>query len=82
MIELFTLMMGKQPLTKYFWVYLDNARDQHARLLEEWITQTKKDTGVTRDLMHLPAYSPEPEPDRTHVEVSPQGGAPEVAPQL
>jgi transposase len=57
-IELFTLMLGKHPQTKYFRVYLDNARYQHARLLKEWIAQTKKDTGVTFDLKHLPAYSP------------------------
>jgi hypothetical protein len=36
-IELFTLMMGKHPQTKYFRVYLDNARYQRARLLKEWI---------------------------------------------
>jgi transposase len=57
-IELFTLMMGKHPQTKYFRVYLDNARYQHARLLKEWIAETKKDSGVTFDLKHLPAYSP------------------------
>src|SRR4051794_30910263 len=57
-IELFTLMMAKHPDTKYFRIYLDNARYQHAKLLREWIAQTKKDTGVTFDLRHLPAYSP------------------------
>src|SRR3984893_14637580 len=57
-IELFTLMMGKHPQTKYFRIYLDNARYQHAVLLKEWIAQTKKDAGVTFDLKHLPAYSP------------------------
>jgi hypothetical protein len=49
-IELFTLMMGKHPQTKYFRIYLDNARYQHAVLLKEWIAQTKTDTGVTFDL--------------------------------
>jgi hypothetical protein len=57
-IELFTLMMSKHPGTKYFRVYLDNARYQHATLLKGWIAQTKKDTGVTFDLRHLPPYSP------------------------
>jgi transposase len=57
-IELFTLMMARHPKTKYFRVYLDNARYQHATLLKGWIAQTQKDTGVTFDLRHLPAYSP------------------------
>jgi transposase len=57
-IELFTLMMSKHPQTKHFRIYLDNARYQHAKLLREWIEQTKKDKGVTFDLKHLPAYSP------------------------
>jgi len=57
-IELFTLMMSKHPETKYFRIYLDNARYQHARLLKEWIEKTKKEKGVTFDLRHLPAYSP------------------------
>jgi transposase len=57
-IELFTLMMAKHPKTKYFRIYLDNARYQHATLLKEWIAQTQKDAGVTFDLRHLPAYSP------------------------
>jgi transposase len=57
-IELFTLMMVKHPETKHFRIYLDNARYQHACLLKEWIAQTKKEKGVTFDLKHLPAYSP------------------------
>jgi hypothetical protein len=57
-IELFTLMMGQHPQTKHFRIYLDNARYQHATMLKEWIAQTKKATGVTFDLKHLPAYSP------------------------
>jgi transposase len=57
-IELFTLMMDKHPQTKHFRIYLDNARYQHAVILKEWIAQTKKDKGVTFDLRHLPAYSP------------------------
>src|SRR5262245_39868968 len=57
-IELFTLMMGRHAQTKHFRIYLDNARYQHATLVKEWIAQTKKDTGVTFDLKHLPSYSP------------------------
>jgi hypothetical protein len=57
-IELFGKMMAKHPECKHFRIYLDNARYQHAKLLKEWIEQTKKETGVTFDLKHLPAYSP------------------------
>jgi transposase len=57
-IELFTLMMARHPQTKHFRIYLDNARYQHATMLKEWIAQTQKDSGVTFDLRHLPAYSP------------------------
>ena len=57
-IDLFTLMMARHPDTKHFRIYLDNARYQHAKVLKEWIEQTRKDTGVTFDLRHLPAYSP------------------------
>jgi transposase len=57
-IELFTLMMSKHPGTKHFRIYLDNARYQHAKILMEWIEETRKESGVTFDLKHLPAYSP------------------------
>jgi transposase len=57
-IELFTLMMARHPDTKHFRIYLDNARYQHAKVLKEWIAQTQQDKGVTFDLRHLPAYSP------------------------
>jgi transposase len=57
-IELFTVMMSKHPATKHFRIYLDNARYQHAKILREWIEKTRKETGVTFDLRHLPAYSP------------------------
>jgi hypothetical protein len=40
-IELFTLMIAKHPNTKYFRIYLDNARYQHAKVLKEWTEQTK-----------------------------------------
>jgi transposase len=57
-IELFKLMMSKHPETKHFRIYLDNARYQHAKILMAWIAETKKEKGVTFDLKHLPAYSP------------------------
>ena len=57
-IELFRLMMSKHPETKYFRIYLDNARYQHANILKEWIEKIKTESGVTFDLKHLPAYSP------------------------
>ena len=57
-IALFTLIMGRHPDTRHFRIYLDNARYHHATLLKEWIAQTEKATGVTFDLKHLPAYSP------------------------
>lgn len=57
-IDLFELMTAKHPDTKHFRIYLDNARYQHARMVNEWIARAKKDTGVTFDLRFLPAYSP------------------------
>lgn len=57
-IELFPLMMAKHPNGKYFRIYLDNARYQHAKVLKAWTMQTKKETGVRFDLKYLPAYSP------------------------
>ena len=57
-IELFERMMQKHPETKHFRIYLDNARYQHAKVLKAWIAQTMVDKGVTFDLKHLPAYSP------------------------
>jgi transposase len=58
LIELFTLMMSKHPKTKYFRIYLDNARYHHANVLKAWIAQTQQQQGVVFDLQHLPAYSP------------------------
>jgi len=57
-IELFERMMAKHPETRHFRICLDNARYQHAKVLKAWIEQTIKDRGVTFDLKHLPAYSP------------------------
>jgi transposase len=58
LIELFTLMMAKHPETKYFRIYLDNARYQHAVVLKEWIASVQRERGVVFDLKYLPAYSP------------------------
>ena len=57
-IDLFERVMERHPETKHFRIYLDNARYQHAKVLKAWIVQTKADKGVTFDLKHLPAYSP------------------------
>jgi transposase len=57
-IELFTLLRARHPHTKHFRIYLDNAKYQHAKLLTEWVAQTKQESGVTFDLKYLPAYSP------------------------
>ena len=57
-IELFERMMERHPETKHFRIYLDNARYQHAKVLKAWVEQTKANKGVTFDLKHLPAYSP------------------------
>jgi hypothetical protein len=57
-IELFELIMSKHPQTKCFRIYLDNVRYQHAKVLLAWIAQARQDRGVTFDLKHLPAYSP------------------------
>src|SRR5579863_401974 len=57
-IELFTLMRARHPDTKQFRIYLDNARYQHAKILQAWIEQTRQDSGVVFDLKYLPAYSP------------------------
>jgi transposase len=57
-IELFELMMARHPETKHFRIYLDNARYQHAKILQEWVAKTQTQTGVTFDLKYLPAYSP------------------------
>jgi transposase len=58
LIELFALMMARHPETKYFRIYLDNARYHHARVLKEWIATLRQERGVVFDLKHLPAYSP------------------------
>jgi transposase len=57
-IELFKRMRARHPETRHFRIYLDNVRYQHAVVLKAWIAQTKQETGVSFDLKHLPAYSP------------------------
>jgi hypothetical protein len=57
-IELFERMMELHPQTRHFRIYLDNARYQHAKVLKAWVEQTKAGKGVTFDLKHLPACSP------------------------
>jgi len=57
-IELLEKIQNKHPETTRFVLHLDNARYQHARLLKEWIATNQKNTGVTFDLKHVPAYSP------------------------
>ena len=57
-IELFTVMRARHPNTKHFGIYLDNAKYQHAKLVQEWVEQTKKESAVTFDLKYVPAYSP------------------------
>ena len=58
LIELFTLLMTRHPDTKWFRIYLDNARYHHARVLKEWIATVQQERGVVFDLKHLPPYSP------------------------
>ena len=58
LIELFTLLMARHPQTKFFRIYLDNARYHHAVVLKEWIAQVWQQRGVVFALKHLPAYSP------------------------
>jgi hypothetical protein len=57
-MELFERMRQLHPQTRYFRIYLDNARYQHAKILKAWVEQTKAQTGVTFDLKYLPGYSP------------------------
>lgn len=58
-IALFELMMARHPSVTHFRIYLDNARYQHAKVLQEWIEETQSQRGVTFDLKYLPAYSPD-----------------------
>jgi transposase len=58
LIELFTLLMTRHPETKFFRIYLDNARYHHAIVLKEWIAAVQQEQGVVFALKHLPPYSP------------------------
>lgn len=58
LIELFTWMMAKHPETRYFRIYLDNARYHHAVVLKELLAAVQQERGVVFDLKYLPAYSP------------------------
>lgn len=57
-IELLERLQKKHPETTVFVLHLDNARYQHARLLKEWIATKRQTEGITFDLQHVPAYSP------------------------
>jgi hypothetical protein len=58
LIELFTLMMTKHPETKYFRIYLANARYHRAVVLQAWSAAVQPERGVVFDLKYLPASSP------------------------
>src|SRR6516165_1289798 len=56
-IELMTKLQQRHPETTKFILYLDNARYQHARAVQEWV-EVQKAQGVEFVLDFLPAYSP------------------------
>jgi transposase len=56
-IELMTRLQQRHPETTTFFLYLDNARYQHARAVQEWV-EAQKAQGVEFVLDFLPAYSP------------------------
>jgi transposase len=56
-IELMTRLQQRHPETTKFILYLDNARYQHARAVQEWV-ESQKAQGVEFVLDFLPAYSP------------------------
>jgi transposase len=57
-IELFELLMSRHPEAVRFRIYLDNVRYQHAKVLWAWIEQTRRERGVTFEMVYLPGYSP------------------------
>lgn len=57
-IQLLEKIQHQHPGITVFVIHLDNARYQHARLLKEWIEAKQKTEGVTFQLQHVPAYSP------------------------
>jgi transposase len=56
-IELMTRLQRRHPETTKFILYLDNARYQHARAVQEWV-EAQRAQGVEFVLDFLPAYSP------------------------
>jgi transposase len=56
-IGLMTRLQQRHPETTKFILYLDNARYQHARAVQEWV-EAQKAQGVEFVLDFLPAYSP------------------------
>lgn len=57
-IQLLEKIQKKHPGITVFVIHLDNARYQHARMLKEWIQLKQETEGVTFQLKHVPAYSP------------------------
>lgn len=57
-IQLLEKIQKKHPTITVFVIHLDNARYQHARMLKEWIQMKQETEGVTFQLKHVPAYSP------------------------
>jgi transposase len=57
-IALFALLMEKHPEVKVFVIYLDNAKYQHALVLQEWLATVKQSQQVEFRLEYLPGYSP------------------------
>jgi transposase len=56
-IELMTRLQQRNPETKKFILYLDNARYQHARAVQAWVA-AQKEQGTEFVLDLLPPYSP------------------------
>ena len=57
-MQLLEKIQKEHPSTTVFVIHLDNARYQHARMLKEWIQLKQETEGVTFQLKHVPAYSP------------------------
>jgi hypothetical protein len=79
-IQLLEKIQKKHPTITVFVIHLDNARYQHARMLKEWIQMKQETEGVTFETR--PRLLAQPEPDRTHVEISPQARLSHLAQDL
>src|SRR6516165_5423560 len=79
-IELMTRLQQRHPETTKFILYLDNARYQHARAVQEWV-EVQKVRGVERARL-LAGLFAEPESDRAAVEVPAQARPSAVAREL